>query len=71
MVSRVASHRGTKRGDGKVHHLHSFQGDLAAEQLLKWLALAILTSIIVIGLMKGMLALAVYLIKTLPMSMVS
>lgn len=49
----------------------NLKGDIAAEQLLKWLALAILTSIIVIGLMKGMLALAVYLIRTLPLSMVS
>ena len=59
----------TKAGAGKL--LHHTKGDIAAEQLLKWLALAILTSIIVIGLMKGMLALAVYLIKTLPMSMVA
>lgn len=60
------------KGGGTVHRLYpDLKGDIAAEQLLKWLALAILTSIVVIGLMKGMLALAVYLIKTLPISMVS
>ncbi len=45
--------------------------ELEAEQLIKWIAIAGLTALIVIGLMKGMLALAVYLIRTLPMSLVS
>ena len=44
--------------------------DIEAEKLMKWLAIALLTAGIVIVLMKGMLALAVYLIKTLPISMV-
>jgi hypothetical protein len=68
MVTRAESK--TKKTSGGIP-LHIPQGDIAAEQLLKWLALAILTAIVVIGLMKGMLGLAVYLIKTLPMSMVS
>lgn len=47
------------------------KGDIEAEKLIKWVSLALLTAGIVIVLMKGMLFLAVYLIKTLPISMVS
>ena len=61
----------TKATTARAKVQESLKGDIAAEQLLKWLAIAILTSIVVIGLMKGMLALAVYLIKTLPMSMIN
>jgi hypothetical protein len=46
------------------------KGDIEAEKLIKWIALAMLTAGIIIVLMKGMLYLAVYLIKTLPISMV-
>lgn len=61
MVAKKATHSAT------VHH-HHLKGEIQVDQLLKWLAVSIMITVVVIGLMKGMLALAVYLINTVPAS---